>query len=138
MADDSELDWIRDFFAKVLTTSTVKHKNESEAGIDDMLVYSTATSKVWIDHGEPVMFDTGIYEKLHIIELQESSELLLQTMLRNIIDGVSKLNHRETIASYTKPSTLVGMKIRLGNKITNSNDGRFKMDLQVIVKWVTS
>ena len=133
MADDSELDYLRTFLIAAITVgtaTTVKHADEvgNKANI-------AGGVKIYIAHGEPIGFNMGLYQKVNTITLQQTTEALLGTMFNQLIIGINKLNFRETIAAYTRPAVLIGLKLRLGSKTKRIKNKYHKMELQLVSLW---
>lgn len=133
MADDSELDYIRTFLGKVHTTATVKHWSECRR-LKDI----ADDSRMLVHLGELINANPYLYEKLYEVELEETTEILLTTALKNIITGIYKLNNREPITEYTRPSELNSISIHHGSKaVENSQTKRWFMSLFLDIKWVS-
>jgi len=129
-----ELSDITDFLGKVHTTATVKHYSEVRnisniEGSKRMLVFPPEIMGHYLN----------VIIKRYKVKISETSETSLMTALNNILDGIDKLNKRETISDYTKPGTLVHAAFVSGNKAyENSNNQRWDQDIYLEFEWATS
>ncbi|KKM74537.1 hypothetical protein LCGC14_1399260, partial [marine sediment metagenome] len=128
MVDDSELDYLRTFLLKVHTTAGVEHVNE--VGVSSKIVDAGGT-KIWVGHGELIATDSRVrqYEKKYLVKLQDITEALLTTMLNNILIGIWKLQTWQTIAAYTRETSLISLKIVSGSKITDHKKKNYRMEI---------
>jgi len=134
MADDSELDYIRTFLGCVHTVATVKHIEEA-----GNLMLISDTQKMLVLPPEIV----GIYAtrvvKRYLVKISETTEANLTTAINNIQIGIEKSNRRETIASWTKPSTWCYIKFINSNKaFCNFKTKRYDIDIYIDVEWSTA
>jgi len=135
MADTTELDYIRTFISKVCTSNTVKHIVENGNDINNIL----GKQKILIKHGELLETFSNRYLKRFPILINEPSEVLLITTLNNLIDGIQKLQKRQTISGYTKPSTLVYIKFVTSNRGSiNFKTKRWNIQVFLDVEFTTS
>ena len=127
---------IKTFLGKCHATATVKTYTESrninfvdDASGERMLVYPP----------ELISVDNNHYTERYMIKLSETTEATLTAMLNDIIDNIIKLNRRETISGYTKPTTLCNIELKHSNKaFENGITKRWDRDIYIDVEWSTS
>lgn len=131
----NEMANISDFLGKVHTTATVKTYSEVKNislinDTDRMLIYPGEII------GKPY---ANRYLKRFLVKISQTSEANMMIALNNIQIGIIKLNTRQAIGSYTKPSTLVGMEL-FGSKkaFENPQTKRWDIDIWLDVEWTTS
>lgn len=134
MVDDSELDYIRTFLGKVHTAATAKQKEET-----GRLGLIADTQRLLIFPGELITSDSYTYKKRYKVQVSETSEANLTTALNNIIDGIYKFNTQQTITSYTRPTTMLHIKLRDStlNKF-NKKSTRWNCEINLDILWSTS
>lgn len=134
MVDDSELDYIRTFLGKIHTAATVKQIQEA-----GNLTYINDTQRMLVLPGELIAVFFNWYIKRYKVQISETSEANLTTAINNIIIGIEKLNRRETITAYTRPSTLIHCKLVNSNKaFFNATSQRWDCDIFLDFEWSTS
>lgn len=132
MVDNSELEYLRTFLGAAHSDATAKHKYE----VGKMALIND-TQKIMIEPGELLGLEKeDWYSKRYLVKLSEASEENLMVSLANIIAGIGKLNRRETITDYTRPSTLCHISIPYGQSTKKNNkSGRWSMALYIDVEW---
>ena len=133
MADDSELDYIADFLVKVHTTHTVK-TIETTRNIN--LISDTQSILLYAGHA---MGTSGlILSKQYHLQYKDATEGALNSSIYALIEGMRKLNAREAITSYTRNTSLVGMKFLNSSKdFFQMAGGNWYANAYIIVKWLT-
>jgi len=134
MADDSELDYLRTFLGKIHTSATVKHFSEVRkiASIND-------TSKMLVYPPEVVGITDFYTEKTFKVSIVESTEANLMTALNNVILGCWKLNTRQTITDYTRPSSFIHCEVMSSNQaFENGNTKYWFQDIMIKARFTTS
>lgn len=135
MVDDSELDYIVTFLGKVHTVATV---GQIETYGNIMLVADT--QKMFVLPGELIGSSFYSHTKRYKVQVSETSEANLTTALNNIIIGIWKLNTRQAITSYTRPTTLMNIELASGSTkaFYNAKTKRWDMDIFLDIEWSTS
>ncbi len=133
MADDSELDYIADFLTKVHTThtvSTIEFKRNINL-IND-------TQSILLYAGNALYTDGVILNKQYHIQYKDATEGALNSSIYALIEGIRKLNAREAITSYTRDTSLVGMRFMSSTKDYYEKAGdHWYANVYIIVKWIT-
>lgn len=125
---------IKTFLGKCHTTATVNTYTEIKNinAIDD-------TEKMLVYPPELISSHFNQYTERYIIRLSETGEATLTAMLNDIINNIIKLNTRQAITSYTKPSTLCHITLHHSNKAFENNvSRRWERDIVIDVEWSTS
>jgi hypothetical protein len=135
MVDDSELDYIRTFIGKVHTAATVMHYPEEMGRVED--ISDDSGQKILVHPPELMGVDGGFITKRYEVEIIEPNEAGLTTALNNIQIGIDKLNRRQTITSYTKPSTLCNIMMSKGS-MADLRNGFAYIKIYLDVEWSTS
>jgi len=105
----TQLDDVRTFLLRVCTASTPKHVVEHGNNVHTII--DVTKQKLLVKQGELIGTDNNVYTKRYKILSSQPTEALLTTTINNLIDGINKLNLRQAIASYTRPSTLIWMEL---------------------------
>ena len=133
MADDSELDYIADFLRKVHTAHTV---NTIEVTRNINLI--TDTQSILVYAGETMGSTMITIKRRYHLQYKDASEGVLNSSFYALIVGVKKVNARETITSYTRPTTLIGMKvISGGNDFFQMKSGNWYGNIIIEAEWLT-
>jgi hypothetical protein len=105
---DTQLDSVVAFLAKA---GTVSVKHIEDAGVP----YAVATSgnKILVYTGRLVGSDEGIlrYTEDYPCETDYDSETNLVTLKTTLIGNCDKVNRRVAISDYTKPATLINIRL---------------------------
>jgi len=91
----------------------------------------------------PEMFDPEsnilFYRERYRITLSETGEAALTAMLNDIKTNIIKLNLRQAIAAYTRPSTLCNIELHHSNKAwEHKRTKRWERDIFIDVEWSVS
>jgi hypothetical protein len=133
MADDSELDYIATFIGKVNTAHTVA-TIETIRNINSI----NDNQSVLIYAGETLSNDGIIINRQYKMQYKDASEGALNSAIYALIEGIRKLNTRETITDYTKPNSLVGGAFVSGGKdYFNIGAGNWYTNVIIIMRWLT-
>lgn len=134
MADDSELDFLRTFLAAVHSAATVKHIMESGSSLGNI----RASRKMLLFPGELISAHSERMRKRHLLKVAEDSEAHLTDALNNLQNGAAKLNRRESIDGYSKPSSLCYVELVSGRQAYGKeNTGEFYQDIIIEAEWST-
>lgn len=133
MADDSELDYIMTFIGKVNTTHTIA-SIETTKNINSI----NNTQSVLIYGGETLSVSGSIMKRQYHIQYKDATEGALNSSLYTLVEGIEKLNARETITDYTKPNSLVGMQfISTGLDYHSFTNGNWYANILITADWLT-
>jgi len=114
--------------ATVVTWTTRKNVNL----IDD-------TERMLVYPPELIGQDNLFYTERYMIKLSETGEAALTAMLNDIITNIEKLNKRQAIAAYTRPSTLCNIELKHSNRVFElKRTKRWERDIFIDVEWSTS
>ena len=134
MVDDSELDYIADFLRKVHTAHTV-HTIETTRNI--ALIPDSQSILVYT--GEVLGSSGIIVQKRYPLKYKDATEGALNSSIYALVEGIRKLNSREAITSYTRNTSLVGMKfISSGLDFYNINSGKWYANIKILAEWLTT
>jgi hypothetical protein len=134
MADDSELDYIITFIGKVNTAHTPKsiETTKNINLIDD-------TQSVLIYAGETLSSTSYSIMRQYHLQYKDATEGALNASIYALIEGIRKLNTRETITAYTKPTSLIGMQfISSGKDYKNHLSGNWYANIIITAEWLTT
>lgn len=135
----TNLDDIRTFLGKVHTAATAKHVGEHGTQIDSIV--DATYQRILVFPGELLGTDESFYTERYLVQLSESSEANLTTALKNIIDGIIKLNKGQAITGWVYASypTLCHIKLSNGKQsFKNFNTNRWYKDIYLDIEWSTS
>jgi len=132
MAPDSELDYIKAFLEKIHTTHTVA-TIETTRNIN---IIEDAQS-ILVYTGEILDVNYNIIEKQYKISYKDATEGALNSTLYALINGINKLNKRETITDYTKPNSLLGMKLLSTTKDWYNIGSSWYANATIVAWWIT-
>ena len=133
MADDSELDYIADFLRKVLTTYTVETL-ETTTNIN----YINDEQACLVFSGRALGASGVIAKKQYQIQFRNETEALLNATIYALIEGIRKLNARETITSYKRDTSLIEiMFLSSGLDFHNLKAKKWYANVYIIVTWLT-
>lgn len=134
MADDSNLDYVRTFIAACHTTATVKQFSEAKN-----INLINDTERILIYPPELISVDFNHYTERYMVKLSEVNEAGLLGMRNDIITNIEKLNKRETIAGYTRETTLLNAILKYSNKAFEIGiTKRWEQDLFIDFEFSTS
>ena len=134
MADDSELDYIADFLRKVHTTHTIA-TIETTRNIN----FIEDAQSILLFSGESISADRIMIKRQYPLKYKDASEGALNSSIYALCEGINKLNARETIVSYTRNTSLVGMKfISSGLDYYNIKSGIWYANVKISVTWLTT
>jgi len=136
MVDDSNLDYIVTFLGKCHTTATVKSftavRNVNASAYND-------TERMLVYPPELISVDNNHYVERYMVKLSEVDEAGILGMRNDIIDNIIKLNTRQTIAAYTRETTLLYAEIMHSNKaFEHGTTKRWEQDLFIDFTFSTS
>lgn len=94
------------------------------------------TQRMFVLPGETVSTTAYSHVDRYKVQISETSEANLTTALNNIILGIWKLNTRQTIASYTRPSSLMNIEFVNSTKAYyNAKTKRWDRDIYLDIEW---
>ena len=133
MADDSELDYIKEFLVRVHTTHTIS----TIETIRNVNLISD-TQSILVYPGESISSSGNILKRQYTLKYRDASEGALNASIYALIEGIRKLNAREAITSYTRDTSLVGMQfVSTGLDYFQANAGSwYANNVKIIVKWI--
>ena len=118
----------------VWSGGTVKHFSEAKK-----MWQLRGDNKLLIFPGNLVTTFENIYKKRYSIKLSQTSEIISIAGLVNILAGIIKLNKRQTITAYIKPSTLVNIRLLSSSRsFEHPQTKRWEVVLQILVTWSAS
>lgn len=132
MVDTTELDYIRTFLNAVTTSVVFQHVKE---------VANLGSRSGLIHTPEIIGTDLLNIDKMYKIQLHDTSEANLCTVLNDIIIGVKKIHQGTAIGGgYTKPASLVNFQAIRGSNQARYYDGNSEasQDILLIARWVIS
>jgi hypothetical protein len=133
MADDSELDYIDTFLTAIHTGYTVE-TIETTRNINMI----ADTQAVLVYTGEALNNNGIIINKQYKLQYKDTSEGNLNSAIYGLIEGIRKLNARETIAGYTKDTSIVGMEfVGTGLDYYHVGANTWYANVKIIVRWLT-
>ncbi len=134
MADDSELDYIVTLLGKIHTTATVV-QIETKGNI--LLAHDL--QRMLVFPGELLYSTTFTYGKRYKVRVSEESEANLMGAISDIILGLWKMNTRQTITDYTRPTTLIHAKLMHSNRaFYHPKSKRWDVDIFLDIDWSIS
>jgi len=134
MVDDSNLDYIVTFLGKCHTTATVN----SYTTIKN-INFINDTERILVYPPEIISVDNNHYVERYMVKLSEVDEAGILGMRNDIIDNIIKLNTRQTIAAYTRETTLLYAEIMHSNKaFEHGTTKRWEQDLFIDFTFSTS
>lgn len=138
MADyTTQLDCIRTFLLKIHTVAAVKHA--AEAGAIHKIL-DASNQKMFVHYPELMASDgDDFYWKRYKIEIHESSEANLDTVINNIMIGIKKFNKRTAIGGfvYASAPTMCHMRYVNSSKAEQIK-GIWKCNVWIDIEWSTS
>lgn len=134
MADDSELDYIATFLGKVHTTHTIK-TIETTRNIN--LIADTQSILVYA--GETIKSDIITIKRYYHLQYKDTTEAALNASLYGLNEGIRKANARITITDWTRPSSLIGLKIISGSAdYFQIKGGNWYGNVIIEAEWLTT
>lgn len=120
LADDNDLDYLRDFLAKVHTSATVHHQGETLTMDDfngiDHTKYGAATRRIFIYPGEIIGVSYDTFIKVYKVHLRETSLPNIDAALTAILTGCRKIQFNIAITAYTRPAGFLSVEFVSANK----------------------
>jgi len=134
MADDSELDYIDTFLTALHTGYTVQ-TIETTRNINLI----ADTQSVLVFAGETMGSTILTVIRRYPLQYRDTTEGNLNAAFYALNEGIRKLNARDTIAGYTKPTSLVGMKLVSGGKdYYQIKSGSWYGNISIEAEWLTT
>lgn len=135
MGDDSELDYIKDFLEEV-------HDGHTVATIETTRnIHTIADTQAILLYAGESLGASGIeIERQYHLQYKDASEGALNAAMYALIEGIRKLNARETISvTYTRESSLIGLKfISGGLDYHQMTAGNWYANILITAKWLTT
>lgn len=123
------------FLKQCHTTATVNTFTELKNihSIDD-------TEKMLVYPPERIGADLNHYIDRYMVKLSETGEATLTAMLNDILTNIIKLNLRQAVGTFTRPTTMLNIEFHHSNKAFEHKGTikRWDVDIYIDVEWSTS
>lgn len=129
-----ELAYIKTFIEKVNTTHTVATIETTKN------IHTIAdTQAVLIYPGESLSADRIMVKRQYKLQYKDATEGALNASIYALCEGIDKLNAREVITAYTRPTSLVGMSfVSSGLDYHQMIAKEWYANITITVTWLTS
>lgn len=97
------------------------------------------TEKMLVYLPERIGVDNNHYTDRYMVKLSETTEITLTAMLSDIMTNIEKLNLRQAVGTFTRPTTMLNIEFHHSNKaFENGKTKRWDQDIYIDVEWSTS
>ena len=98
------------------------------------------TEKMLVYLPERVGVDLNHYTDRYMVKLSETGEITLTAMLSDILTNILKLNLRQAVGSFTRPTTMLNIEFHHSNKAFEHKGTikRWDIDIYIDVEWSTN
>jgi len=97
------------------------------------------TEKMLVYLPERIGVDINHYIDRYMVKLSETGEATLTAMLNDILDNITKLNLRQAVGTFTRPTTMLNIEFKHSNKAFElKRTKRWEQDIYIDVEWSTS